>query len=278
MTERTVFVKLGGSLITDKRRDETPRPEVIARLAQEIGAARAQNPHLRLVLGHGSGSFGHVFGSRYGTRHGARTPQEWFGFAATGDAAARLNRIVVAALLDAGVPAWSIQPSVALRCRDGAIEAGPEDAIELALASGLQPVVFGDVAFDHVRGATIAGTEEIFQWLTPRLQPDLVVLLGEVDGIYTADPLRNPDAIQIPNLTPDHLAGPNGGASLDLGASYGVDVTGGMAGKVAESLAMIEAHPALEVVICSGLIPDRLTDVLHGNCRAGTWIRGAGEP
>ena len=78
------------------------------------------------MLGHGSGSFGHVYGQRYGTRQGVRTAEEWYGYAATGDAAARLNRLVVQALLEAGVAAWSIQPGATLRCRDGVIEAGPE--------------------------------------------------------------------------------------------------------------------------------------------------------
>ena len=36
-----VFVKLGGSVITDKTQPETARPEVIARLAGEIAAALA---------------------------------------------------------------------------------------------------------------------------------------------------------------------------------------------------------------------------------------------
>ena len=35
-----LLLKLGGSLITEKARPETPRLEVIARLAREIAAAR----------------------------------------------------------------------------------------------------------------------------------------------------------------------------------------------------------------------------------------------
>ncbi len=122
----TVFLKLGGSLITDKRQPETPRADVIRRLAEEIAQAQRANKDLRLVVGHGSGSFGHVFGQRYGTRDGVRTAEGWYGFAATGDAAARLNRLVVEALLAAGIPAWSIQPGATLRCRRGVIEAGPD--------------------------------------------------------------------------------------------------------------------------------------------------------
>ncbi|RME50190.1 MAG: uridylate kinase, partial [Caldilineae bacterium] len=185
---RLVYLKLGGSLITDKRRAETPRMDVLERLAQEIAAARQAAPDLALVLGHGSGSFGHVTARRYGTRDGVHTPEEWYGFAATADAAARLNRLVVAAFLAAGLPAWSIQPSVALRCRNGQVVQGPEATVAAALERGLLPVVYGDVALDAARGGTIASTEEIFAWLARTLPPGRVILAGEVDGVYTADP------------------------------------------------------------------------------------------
>ncbi|HEY4720551.1 MAG TPA: hypothetical protein VII92_01790, partial [Anaerolineae bacterium] len=46
-----VFLKLGGSLITDKTRVEQARPRTIRRLAREIKAALADRSDLRLVLG-----------------------------------------------------------------------------------------------------------------------------------------------------------------------------------------------------------------------------------
>jgi isopentenyl phosphate kinase len=262
-----VFVKLGGSLLTDKRAEETARHDVVRQVAAEIAAARAQNPALRLVIGHGSGSFGHVYGKRYGTRAGVNTPEGWYGFAATADAAARLNRIVVKALLEAGIPAWSIQPSVALRCRDGRIEAGPEETVALALARGLVPVVFGDVALDSVRGGGIASTEEIFEPLVSYLHPKLLVLAGEVDGIYSADPLLDPQAERIAVFTPETLPVFVAG----LGGSHGVDVTGGMRAKVEQALAMVRTNPGLEIVICSGLRKGALAAALAGQ-RVGTLI------
>ncbi|NJN82578.1 MAG: uridylate kinase [Caldilineaceae bacterium] len=219
------------------------------RLAQEIADACRTQPDLRLVVGHGSGSFGHVFGQRYGTRDGVRTPEQWFGFAATADAAARLNRILVAALLHAGIPAWGIQPSVELRACDGHVIAGPTDTVHCALDVGLVPVVYGDVVLDTVRGGSIASTEEIFAWLARTLQPTRLILAGEVDGIFTADPQLNPGARLIEKLTPEDVA------LLDtvLGQSHGVDVTGGMKAKVEETFSLIASHPHLEVLICSGL-------------------------
>ena len=243
----TIFVKLGGSLLTDKREKEMPRQAVIQRLAQEMQRARLAQPDLRIVLGHGSGSFGHIYASTHGTRTGVATAAQWLGFAQTADAAARLNRIVVAELLAAGVPAWSIQPSVALRCADGRVAAGPESTVSAALARGLLPVVFGDVALDSVRGGTIASTEEIFQALDDALLPSRIILAGEVGGIYSADPLVDPAATLIPSVTPMSFAQIRAG----LGGSHGVDVTGGMAAKVEQALGWITKRPELTVLICS---------------------------
>lgn len=265
----TVFLKLGGSLLTDKRRAETPRVDIIARLAVEIAQARRERPGMRLILGHGSGSFGHVYGRRYGTREGAHTAEEWYGFAATADAAARLNRIVVKALLDAGIPAWSVQPSVALRCADGRIVAGPEGAVGAGLQKGLLPVVYGDVALDSERGATIASTEEIFEWLAVHFPPNRLVLAGEVDGIYTADPQIDPTARRIAEIRPATLAAIEAG----LGESHGIDVTGGMVAKVRQVLGMVAAHPGLEAVVCSGLAPGAVwTSLADPTLASGTRI------
>jgi isopentenyl phosphate kinase len=246
-----VYIKLGGSLITDKRQAETPRLDVIERLAAEIAAARAADPSMQLIIGHGSGSFGHVVGSRYGTRGGVYTSEGWYGFAATADAAARLNRIVTAALLAAGIPAWSIPPGVALRCHDGVIVDGPAETVRMALARGLVPLVHGDVALDGVRGGTIASTEEIFEWLADRLPPRRMVLAGEVDGVYTGDPLRDASARRIPVITPQSFVG----AGASIGDSFGTDVTGGMAAKVGQALRLAQRHRQLRILICSGLIP-----------------------
>ncbi|MEZ4734918.1 MAG: isopentenyl phosphate kinase [Caldilineaceae bacterium] len=255
-----VFLKLGGSLITDKRQTETVREEVLWRLATELAAVRQANPHIRLLVAHGSGSFGHVHAKRYGTRAGVHTAEEWMGFALTADAAARLNRKVIAALLLAGVPAWSIQPGALLRCADGRIAHGMIDNIERALTCGVVPVVFGDVTLDDRRGGTIASTEEIFEWLAMQLRPQRIILAGEVDGIYTADPQLDATAQRIAELTPRLL----NDLQAMMGESHGVDVTGGMAAKVAQSSRMVATAPGLEIILCSGLLPGQVQQAILG--------------
>ena len=263
-----VFLKLGGSLITDKTRPETARLDVLDQLAGELQAARTEAPHLRILLGHGSGSFGHAAAARYGTRRGVSGAAGWLGFAEVADAAARLNRIVVERLLAAGVPVWSIQPSASARCHDGQLAVWQSEAIELALERGLMPLVYGDTVLDSVRGGTIASTEELFGWLTPRLTPVRIVLAGVVDGVYDSDPLTNPAAAPIPMITPATLPD----IAAQLGGSHGVDVTGGMLSKVSEMCRLAAAHPQMEVRLVSGLRRGALLSALLGSDQGGTRI------
>lgn len=258
-----IYLKLGGSLITQKDKPETPRLDVLERLAREIARARGARPELQLVLGHGSGSFGHVSAQRHGTRSGVENEAGWFGFAATADAAARLNRIVAAQLLQAELPAWTVQPSAALRCQDGRVVCGPADTVRLALDRGLLPLIHGDVALDSVRGGTIASTEEIFEQMAAHLPPVRIVLAGEVDGVYSKDPRQDPTAVMLKEITPFSFKS----LHAALGASHATDVTGGMAAKVEQSLRMVRALAGLEVIVCGGLIPDAIFRALtdHSN-------------
>ncbi|MDE0077538.1 MAG: isopentenyl phosphate kinase [Caldilineaceae bacterium] len=253
-----IYLKLGGSLITQKDKPETARLDVLARLTGEIARAREALPGLQLVLGHGSGSFGHVSAQRHGTRDGVHSEAGWYGFACTADAAARLNRIVAAHLLQAELPAWTVQPSAALRCEDGKVVGGPAETVRLALARGLLPLIHGDVALDSVRGGTIASTEEIFEQMAAQLPPVRIVLAGEVDGVYSSDPRRDPTAVLLREITPLSF----GTLQAKLGASHATDVTGGMAAKVEQSLRMVRALKGLEVIVCGGLTPDAVFHAL----------------
>ena len=94
-TPKLVFLKLGGSLITEKGTPQTPRPTLIRDLIQAVAEARREQPQLSVLLGHGSGSFGHVPAKKYGTRHGVKTGDQWRGFAEVWYQASALNRLVI---------------------------------------------------------------------------------------------------------------------------------------------------------------------------------------
>lgn len=251
--DNLIFLKLGGSLLTDKTGVEQLRSDVLARLAAEIATARRQNPALKLVLGHGSGSFGHVAAAKYGTRKGVRTAEQWHGFAEVSDSAARLNRAVTAALLVAGVPALTLQPSASAVCEDGQIVQMAVEPVTAALQAGLVPVVYGDVAFDRIRGGTIISTEEVLAHFYGPLRPNWLLLAGETPGVF------DQEGDIVPQITVESLPG----LAAALGGSRGTDVTGGMAVKVQQALDLTAAHPGLRVRIFSGLEPGRLAQLLQ---------------
>lgn len=243
MMSQPTFLKLGGSLLTDKTGVEAVRQDVLRRLASEIAEALSDANAPNLLIGHGSGSFGHVAAAKHGTRHGIRSREGWRGFAEVSDAAARLNRLVVAALSEAGVPAISLQPSGAAMTEDGHIVSMEVGPMKAALTAGLVPVVYGDVAFDLTLGGTIISTEEILSYLAPHFRPAWLLLAGEAPGVLdeherVLDVIRPSDYVEVQQL---------------LGGSRGTDVTGGMASKVANMLALVGRLPFLSVRIITGL-------------------------
>lgn len=255
---KPVFLKLGGSLITDKTQPETIRPNVLKRVSGEIKGAFNGNPDLQLVLGHGSGSFGHVAAATYGTRQGVHSAEQWGGFAEVSDAATRLNAIVRGYLLDAGIPAMSLPPSASAECEDGAIRHIGTQPVQNALAAGLLPLIYGDVAFDKVRGGTIISTEEVMTALAATLQPSWLLLAGETDGVY------DNEGNVLPTITRANL--PDIRAAL--GGSRGTDVTGGMLTKVLTMLDLVDAQPGLAIRIFSGLQPGAIENALREPHRA----------
>jgi len=266
-----VFVKLGGSVITDKTRAETARPDVIARIACEVTSALAEQPGLKLVLGHGSGSYGHVIAQRFGTREGVHDADAWRGFAEVATVAARLNRIVVDALQKEGVPVWSLQPSASARCDGGDLESMELAPVLQALEHGLVPLLYGDVALDQSQGGTIISTEQIFAHLAHHLHPDRLILVGTVDGVYEADPVRDPAAQRISSISAANWAS----VRAHLSGSHGTDVTGGMLAKVEGMIKLARQMPGLEVQLISGEPVDALKMALLKSARvpAGTTVR-----
>jgi isopentenyl phosphate kinase len=253
-----IFLKLGGSLITDKTQGNTPRLDVLKRLAHEIAHSQISYPK-SLLLGHGSGSFGHAAAKKHGTRQGVHSPADWRGFAEVSVAAARLNRIVADCLHQAGLPVISVLPSASVVCVDGVLSSMDTQLIQTSLAHGLTPLVMGDVALDTVRGGTIVSTEEVFGYLSRQFPVTRILLAGETEGVYERYSPQSPGPI-IPNITPQNWAEISSG----IGGSRGADVTGGMASKVRDMVALVQANPSITVQIFSGMLEGNVYRALAG--------------
>ena len=94
---------------------------------------------------------------------------------------------------------------------------------------------------------------------------DLLVLLTDREGLYTADPTKNPDARLIKcvqKITPE---------ILDLaGDTAGTQGTGGMRTKLEAAELSMEA--GINMVIASGSRPEILYDIVEGRDFTGTFF------
>ena len=273
-----VFLKLGGSLITDKTQPYTPKLDVIEDAALQVSTALQAHPDLRLVIGHGSGSFGHVAASEYHTRdgfsprpspliHRERDKTEenyWKGFAKVWYQASSLNQFVMKALHKVNIPAIALPPSANVIASDGNVSIWETTSISMALAAGLVPVIYGDVTFDEIRGGTILSTEDLFSHLARALNPQRILLAGLESAVWEDFPARTR---KVETITPDTFSQ----ISEGVGKAAGADVTGGMESKVTQMLELVQQNPELKVQIFSGAESGNIARALTGET-LGTWI------
>jgi len=275
-----VFLKLGGSLITDKTKAYTARVDKLADLASEIAQALQTHPDLHLVLGHGSGSFGHTAAKKYGTRDGVPAPaplqlppssakiggeeKYWKGFAEVWYQATTLNRYVVQALFEAGIPAMTFSPAASVWSDNGQVAQWNLSHIQYALEMGIVPVVHGDVIFDRTKGGTIPSTEDLFEHLAREMHPQRVLLAGLEEAVWADFPARKH---RVELLTRKSFIEIRKG----IGQAAGADVTGGMESKVNQMLELVEEIPGLSALIFSGEENGNLEKALKGE-NLGTLI------
>lgn len=91
------------------------------------------------------------------------------------------------------------------------------------------------------------------------IDADLLILMSDIDGLYTSDPHKDPDAKLIPvveNVSDDIIS-----IAGDAGSALG---TGGMFTKV--RAARLVAENGCDMVIVNGSDPDILYDVAEGRC------------
>ena len=269
-----VFLKLGGSLITDKTQPYTPRLDKLAQIAIEIKSALSAASQLHLILGHGSGSFGHYAVKEQSNllnqspfSLGDRVEIEgtyWKGFSEVWFQASQLNRLVIEALNKADIPAIAFPPSALVSAEDGTIKHWDLTTLHSALKAGLIPVIYGDIVFDEVRGGVVLSTETLLFHLAQQLPVKHVLLAGLEAGVWADFPTRIQPVREITPATFNTIAGM-------VGASDGMDVTGGMRSKVEEMLRLVQLIPSLHVQIFSGEDDGNIKKTLDGE-QLGTLI------
>lgn len=265
MKKDITFIKLGGSIITDKDIPMSLREKTLSRLVAEIAQARQENSEELFMVGHGQGSFAHVPATKYQTMQGFINDESVLGMAIVQDSAAGLNRLVVHEFLKHEVPAVSFYASNTISTLARKPDQFCADILWQYFSKGLFPVTCGDVLVDRKQGCTIWSTEEILAFLAREsikkgLRVKRIIHVTEVDGFLD----------QTSNLVKEITAQSWPEQKQALKSTKGFDVTGGMGLKVEESLSL--ARSGIESIILSGLHSGNLLAALSGKSFVGTRI------
>ena len=245
------ILKIGGSILTDKTRAESPKIKVIERIATEIAGCPEG-----LILIHGAGSFGHIQAKRYGLKD-KFDPK---GILETHRSVVRLNDLVVEHLDNAGLHPVPVHPFGNTILKSGRVELMETKPITEMLKRGLIPVLHGDVAMDTSKGVEIVSGDQLVAHLAKLLGPELVALGTAADGvIFDGKVLKTVTKETLPKIEPQ------------LGGSSGVDVTGGMRGKLLELLGLADRGIASIIFNAgkAGLIEKVLRCEKVGTCVEG---------
>lgn len=245
---RRVVVKIGSSLLIDAATRQ-PTRDWLAAVASDLAALKAEGREVIVVS---SGSI--ALGRGRLPALGARLEDK--------QAAASVGQSLLMAAWSGALDPHGLIAGQVLLTRDDTERRrrwlNARATVEALLTHGVIPIVNENdtVATEEIR----YGDNDRLAARTAQLaRADLLILLSDVDGLYTADPRRDPNAAHLPlikTLSPDILA-MGGGANADAGVG-----TGGMATKLAA--AQIARSAGCATIIASGQTLSPLNAIRDG--------------
>lgn len=269
--KKIILIKLGGSLITDKDIPYTAKPEIIQHIAKELKSILVHKKDTLFLLGNGAGSFGHYPAVKYAIKNGIKTQKQVFGFAVVQDGVARLNRLVVQALLSEGVPAVSLHPSSYIIAKNGKKKYLFTKSLFGFLDNNIIPVIYGDIVVDETVGCHIFSTEDQFSLLIPELIKHNYTIEKIIHLTSVAGVLDEQKQI-IPFISSANFLS----VKKKLFNTHGFDVTGGMLHKI--KTALVNAQKNIPTYIGKGDAKgNTLLEVIMGGTFLGTTIRNNKE-
>jgi len=219
------IIKIGGSLITDKKAFEVVREEMIEKIAKQISG--------NVIVVHGVGSFGHPHVKRYGL-----TVE---GISKTHLACLRLNNIVCSKLENAGLSPIPIHPFEFFLNPD-------YDFLRNLISMGFTPVLHGDIVYR--KGFRVMSGDEIVRVLAEKLKAERVGFACDTAVIINNEIVREINSQNFEEIIEKIGA-----------ASDKEDVTGGMKGKVIEAYRIADI---CDVCIFDGAEKDAIRRFLNG--------------
>lgn len=243
------IVKLGGSVITNKTKEQTFKQPVMDNLSAEIKKANKE-----IIIVHGAGSFGHILAEKYDLNEGYKRNEQKQGFSLTLEMVQNLSNHVLKSLCKYNVPAVPIPPHSILKLNDHNLEEVDWQIFKDYLEKGFIPVTYGDVVLDNNLGFSICSGDLLVLALSEYFKPGKVIFVIDEEGLYSSNPKTDKNAEFIDSITVENLK------KLTTPKDKHADVTGGMGGKI-NTISKI-AKLGIDTILVNGNKPNRLFKVL----------------
>ncbi|MFH1713781.1 MAG: isopentenyl phosphate kinase, partial [Patescibacteria group bacterium] len=195
-----------------------------------------------------------------------KTKNDSVNFAETQRLQNKLNCIVTEELIKKGLPAFPFQASSSAIMKNGRLIKMDLDVIKGLIKLGVIPVLYGVPAYDKEKGCSILSGDQIAPYLAKNLKIKRIIMAGDTDGVFTANPKKDKNAKQIKIISRKNFKEVK---KMIEGSSF-IDVTGGMAGKVVELIN--GAREGISAQIINGTKKNSIKNALSGKT-IGTIIK-----
>jgi len=150
MGKKLIFIKLGGSVISDKTKVNQPRLDKIDRLAEQL---KELEKNFSLIIFTGAGGFGHPVARKYKDNLEK-------GLKEIKNACKKINKVVVSSLNKVGLKAKTVEPDKVARYENGKMTLFSDDSILKLIKQNIIPVFHADLVDDKKLGISILSMDK----------------------------------------------------------------------------------------------------------------------
>ena len=244
-----ILIKLGGSIITNKKKPLTPNLSAINKIADQLRKIREP-----FVVVHGGGSFGHYWSVKY-DMHTKPAKYSKKGVSVVKNSMVELNKIILDSFQQHGLNPYCLPPTDFMIGNKPAQRKIRE--ITKIAKVGLVPISFGDVLWYGENKFYILSGDKIMGILSKVLKPRIVIFVLNVDGVYS-------------DMKTKKLLHEIKGEKTVI-SKVGMDVTGGMSRKIDEATSISKS--GINVFLVNGNKPSRIVDAIRRAKFEGTLFR-----
>ena len=244
-----ILIKLGGSIITNKKKPLTPNLSAINKIVSQLKKIREP-----IIVVHGGGSFGHYWSVKYGM-HTKPAKYNKKGVSVVKNSMVELNKIILDSFLRHGLNPYCLPPTDFMFGN----KPDPKKVKEISkiTKAGLVPISYGDVMWHGKNKFYILSGDRIIGILSKILKPRLVIFVLNVDGVYS-------------DMRTKKLLYEIKGEKTAI-SKVEMDVTGGMNRKIKEATAI--SKRGIKVFLVNGNKPNRIVNAVRNGKFYGTLFR-----